>query len=306
MSRLKKFFVAVVPFVVFLCIPINANATVFLNNKFESASCGTVISDGMNFEGVMWDSWLSSPLGTIRCATTSPSGGNYIEWDLQANCGSNGCGGTELYFSSPHTLVFGTTYYLASFVRFQRVSSQDIWTDTGSSPYHFNKLFEFQGSGFRWGVGSGWDGWYSNGTDHKFTFDIWYATSVLGEHGPDHIIADVSPYNAGNPLLSDYEMWHGVVLGVTASNSNSGRIQLWVDGVKVTDQPHYTALSGANIDEVIMNGTIAQPSYSHPRHFNQFDSILVTNNWQDVIDGNYLLGGADTTPPATPTGLGCV
>jgi len=262
------------------------DATIYLINDFESSTCNTSIID-TNVDNVFWDTAPGSPITNVKCYIAAKDGTKYAEWQLPA---STSYIGSELYGRNNVDLnipiSFGTTYYLAGFFRFQRVNNADIWDDTGPA-YQFDKLLEFRGNGFRWGIGAGWNGWYPNATDHKFTFDAWYATSVLGDYGPDHLVANVSPYSSTNPLLSDYEMWHGVVLGVTAANSNSGRVQLWVNGVKVIDKPHYTASSGATITQAIVTGTIGQPAYNSPTHYRQMDRILITNDWQDIVNGGY-------------------
>ena len=37
-----------------------------------------------------------------------------------------------------------------------------------------------------------------------------------------------------------------------------------------------------------IDGTIAQPAYDAPSHYRQYDAFIVTDNWQDIIDGGYL------------------
>lgn len=264
----------------------SAGGTTYLHATFESSACGASIAD-QNVDGVFWDTTPELPTN-VRCSLSTPNGSRYAEWNYPAGANLTG---PELYGNGNTGLDVsvapGTTYYLAAFVRFQR-NGADIWADTGSSPYQFDKLIEFRGAGFRWGIGAGWNGWYTNGTDHKFTFDAWYATSVLGERGPDHLVANVAPYNANNPLLSDYEKWHGLVLGVTAAASDSGRVQLWVDGVKVIDKSQYTAAPGAVIDHAILIGTVAQPAYNAPSHLRQMDDIMITKDWQSILNGGYL------------------
>jgi hypothetical protein len=280
--------------------PSQGNATVYLQNTFESSACGASISD-QNVDNVFWDTVPELPTN-VRCSLATPNGSKYVEWNWPASLNVTGA---ELYgrgnTSQNVTLSPGSTYYLATFVRFQRVNGADIWADTGSTPYQFDKLLEFRGAGFRWGIGSGWNGWYTTGTDHQFTFDAWYATTVLGEHGPDHLVANVAPYSAGNPLLCDYEKWYGVVLGVTtAASDTAGRVQLWVNGVKTIDKAQYTAAPGATLQMAILLGTVAQPAYNAPNHLRQMDNITITDNWQDIVNGNYLSTSTSTVlPPRT-------
>ena len=53
-----------------------------------------------------------------------------------------------------------------------------------------------------------------------------------------------------------------------------------------------------------MGGTIAQTAYDAPAHYRKFDAFMLTDNWQDIIDGGYLSGeGGDTQAPTVPDGL---
>lgn len=272
-----------------------SSATKYQFNDFETQSCGGIVAD-KTVEGPFFDTDPSSAVATVRCTLAAPRGSNYLEWNVPANANWIG---VSMGLSNSVSLSFGTTYYLAGFFRFQRINSADIWHDVGPEVYSFDKLLEFRGNGFRWGIGAGWNGWYSTGVDHKFTFDAWYASSILGDHGPDHLVANVAPFGASNPFVSDYERWHGVVLGVTANNSNSGRVQLWVNGTKVIDKAQYTANQGAVISESLFTGTVAQPAYDAPAHYRQLDAIMITDNWQEIVDGGYL-GQLQSTPPPGP------
>jgi hypothetical protein len=254
--------------------------------NFENETVGTYVADASTVDGVWIDTQGIN--GYIRNTISTPVGTKYIEWNCPANT-------TDVYWEwwynyggNPLTLVADTTYYLGTFVRFEKISGNDIWQDTASASYSFDKLIEMRGSGFRWGIASGWNGWYTSCPDHTFTFDTWYATSVLGEHGPDHIIADQSPYNAGNPYLCYYDKWYAVVIGVTARNDGNGRIQQWINGTKILDQSHYTMNSGATIEDLNTNGTIAQSGYDASAHKRQFDGIILTNSWTDIQNGGYL------------------
>lgn len=289
-----------------LCQTQYAKAAQSLNNDFETIPCNTALND-RTVEGVFWDTYFGTdpniPEAIIRCSITSPRPRNYVEFQVTRTITTNGIG-PEIAVAPAINVVAGKAYYLAAFFRFQRVNGLSIWHDTGADPYSFDKLLEFRGSGFRWGIGAGWNGNYSRGTAGKFVFDAWYAESILGAHGPDHIVADQSPYNSSNPLLSDYEVWHPVVLGVTAAADNSGRVQLWVDGKKVIDQAHYTANAGATITTVWYTGTVAQPAYDAPSHIRQVDGMLITDVWQDIVGRGYLIPpGGGTTRLRAPVNL---
>lgn len=273
----------------------SANATVYMQNNFESSACGATIAD-QNADAVFWDT--NEVPTSVGCAVATPNGSKYVQWQYPGGNHS----GPELYARGNTNfnvaLREGTTYYMAGFFRFQRIGGSDIWADTGTTPYQFDKLTEFRGNGFRWGIGSGWNGWYNTGTDHKFTFDAWYSTALIGDRGPDHLVANVAPYGPNNPLLCDYEKWYGVVLGVTVSSSASaGRVQVWVNGVKIIDKAQYTANAGATFERAILFGTVAQPSYNAPVHYRQMDNLMVTDNWQDVVSGGYMATSSEAISP---------
>ena len=73
---------------------------------------------------------------------------------------------------------------------------------------------------------------------------------------------------------------------------------------KITDEDNhdrYTEVKGRNFPvvctlgttyylptQITMGGTIAQPAYNAPAHYRQFDALLLTDNWQNIIDLGYL------------------
>ncbi len=263
---------------------------------FEGKACDAPIADAEIVEGRLWDTYPGVPQPTVRCAVATPSGEKFVEWHTQ-----NATAAAQVDVVLPAiNLSSGTTVYLATFVRFDRVAGNDIWLDTGVSPYQFDKLIEIRGTGFRWGIGSGWNGNYTIGGDHKFTFDAWYSTVLIGDHGPDHLVATQAPYGPAQPYLCDYERWYGVVLGITVAASTAGRVQLWVDGTKIIDTPHYTANAAPVLDTLTMHGTIAQPTNDSPEHVRRLDRIVVTDNWADVEVGAFLTATA-AVPDAGPT-----
>ena len=279
----------------------NALATTHLLADFEGKACDAPIADAETLEGHLWDTYPGVPQPSVRCSAGGPSGNHFVEWHT-----ANATNSAQVDITlTPVNLAEGSKVYLASFVRFERVGAADVWRDTAPNPYQFDKMIEFRGTGFRWGIGAGWNGEYSSGGDHQFTFDAWYSTVLIGDHGPDHIVADQSPYGASQAFRCDYEKWYGVVLGVTVASSNTGRVELWVDGTKLIDQAHYTASPSAVLETLTLNGTIGQPDYDSPAHLRQFDRLLVTNDWADVVTGKYLDAagispGGDAGGPGAP------
>ena len=240
--------------------------------------------------------------------------GNLIGGDHALNIENpNGTYGTAFSYANPITLVSGTTYYLGGFFRFERVGGNDIWTDIiggGDNRYwDFDKLIELRGpgnlgTGFRWLVDSG--GVYMNYVAHKFSFNLGCTATAfagcIGDCGQNQ-----NGYTQGDPYLCDYEKWYSLVVGITYHVSGGGRARMWINGTLVTDvQDITTGATGATLNLIHMNGTIGQPKYNASAHKRQFDRIILTNSWQDIINGGYLQDpnqGNDTTPPAAPTGL---
>lgn len=241
--------------------------------------------------------------------------------------------GTRWGSTYPLTITQGTTYYIAGKFRFDRINGQSIWQDTSAeladAAGSFDKLFEFQGNNFRWGISSGWDDANTyplcrstSPRDQcvgKFTFGVWVDKNpeVSCYEGYDHLVQNVSPYNGSNPYFCYYERWYSIVMGVTAYNSTNGRVQLWINGTKVYDYQNIHTMcstTGPNVMRIYLNGTIAQPAYDAPAHKRSFDGIMFTDSWQELVNRGYLTGSApvtssttsilaDITPPAVPTGL---
>jgi len=264
---------------------------------FEALADGYTIEDE-SVDGYFWDTAASQPVATVRnTPLTAPSGTKYVEWVTDASEAS--IDANPLF--TDVNLTIGVPIYLAGFFRFERIGGNDVWADTGADPYQFDKLWEFRdGATFRWGIGVGWNGWYSTGTDHKFTFDAWYSTALIGNQGPDHIVADVAPYDADNPYLCDYETWYGVVLKVTPNTTSSGRVEIWINGTQIINKTQVTCLANPVVNSCYYGGTIGQPAYNTPSHKRQADALLVTDDWQDIIDYGYLGGGG---PLAGPTNV---
>ncbi|MGB0126123.1 MAG: hypothetical protein WBP72_00700 [Rhodocyclaceae bacterium] len=276
-----------------------AHATVYFSQDFKALRCGSPVSDIRISGGVppsaLFDNWEPTGSSTVECAAPPIAGKKYLTWSIPDRPNN---AGVEVD-AVPATIEMGKTYYLAYWIRFDK-GLADIW-HTGTTAYSFDKSIEFQGTGFRWGIGAGWDGWYSYAPVGKFTFDVWYATSVLGEHGDDHKPANVAPYSGRAPYLAEYGKWYGVVMGVTAQSNDNGRVQLWINGTRTHDYSVYTANPGAKLTKLIAHGTIAQPAYDAPAHKRSSTGWLVTDNWADVQAGGYLQDPAVSKPATAGT-----
>ncbi len=293
---MKKTLVAIS--ILLLFIPRSSNATKYFSINFEGQRCNNAVVDGGIVDSACIDYSSSSDIPYYRCShTTSPSNNIYVEWqpnvtltDANTEFYYENCGGVARGLSTN-----GTTYYLCAFVRFERINGRSIWHDTGASEDSFDKLIEMTGSGFRWGVYSGWPQGRYTAVPDKFTFMAWFGQGVAipdgtcGDGGSDNIVANVSPYGINNPYLADYERWYALVLAVTPKTDNTGRVQMWVNGTKIIDtQNCKSAMINPTITHLIMHGTIAQPGYDAPPHKRQADKIMVTDTWQDVVDGGYM------------------
>lgn len=296
-------------------------ATVFYATSFENQSCNSQVGDAENVQGRMWDLFTGDatfPIPNVRCDMPVVSGTKYIRWtticagyDANGRCTpannpsfTTNAAGTEIILTS-FTPVEGTTYYLGAQFRFDRISNRDIWQDSGMAD-SFDKLMEM-GCGacnFRWGIGSGWPSGNHQATDHKFTFDAWCAdTAFVGcqtTNNPDHKRQNANGNSSSSPFLADYERWYSVVLAVTASTSSTtGRVRLYVNGVAIIDKTNVTMGSNSAVsDRVVLNGTIAQPSYDVPAHNRYVDNILFTDSLSDIQNAGLMQAPQGTVAPA--------
>jgi hypothetical protein len=212
----------------------------------------------------------------------------------------------------PHTFSEGQSFYLAYWVRLDRQSGGSRFNVfvSGSGVQSAEKGFEVKGpnigDGLRWVTAIGqWDSLVANGAD---TFTVWGGNPSFHLNNVeinDIYEPNVSGYSAANTLQLTYETWHSVVLGIAVSTGTAGRMEIWVNGTKTTDYAGIRTVAGTNrtLQYIEVGGTLCQPDYDCPPHQRKYDRILVTDTWQDVLDGGYL-GGGDTTPPTAPSGLG--
>lgn len=265
--------------------------TVYANISGESHTISNVI-DGETIDGCMFDMYYSDgPVTYVTNVIATPAGTKYFEIETgettswHATC--------QRYLPSPITLSNGTTYYLGAFFRFQKIGGSDIWHNEND----FDKLCGLTGGGFRWIINSGYTASYTEGVpfvSNKFAFTCGVACTSVPNWptcGDDKLIPNQEPYDYDNPPYCDYSKWYAVVMGVTAYTNSSGRVRLWVNGNLTTDYSGQTMQSGANIGLIESNGTIgqgAQPNYNAPPHYRQHDGIILTDNWQDIINGGYL------------------
>jgi hypothetical protein len=281
--------------------PIVAHATTYVNVNFDSSSCNTRVYSG-TLDGAHFDVSTSTidalAFPYIRCSLSAPSGNNYVQWDVpQVNPAADPHGtGPDITFSTPITVVSGKTYYLAAYWRFERINGNAIWHST----WDFDKLIEMTGTGFRWIIESGYVEEANPYSPNNFIFTVYASDAIFP--GWTYYSHNKNGYSMSAPLKSNYETWHSVVMGITAHVSN-GTIKLWVDGTQVietTGKP--TMLSTATISRITMSGTVGQPGYDAPPHRRQVDKIMLTDNFQDIVNAGYLTG-ASSVKPSAPVAL---
>jgi hypothetical protein len=209
------------------------------------------------------------------------------------------------------TNILGNTYYLAAYVRYDRIGGRDIWHDGECGGCDsFDKLIYLWGpSVVRWGIIFG-----QRSSSHAANQDHKYSTYVIDcsacDLTPDVKVGDTYPQNQSgfsmtNPIQLDYERWYSIVFAVRMATDQTGWFTLYVDGTKVsewTDRQTVAVGVTPSIEQLILGGTIAQPAYDSPAHQVKVDALLLTDNWQDIVNGGYLSGG-DTLAPAAPMNL---
>jgi|CXWL01.1.fsa_nt_gi hypothetical protein len=313
--------------VVWLWAPL-AQATVWYAYDHEAGDAGTSLPDSSSgpelYEYDPPGVFRQSPLATVgkfaEVQTANQQAAHLVT--IQNGAGLYGQPWSE---SAPVTLVAGSTYYIAALFRFQRIGGNNIWQDTAAEfadqESSVDKMFEFQGANFRWGIGAGWMDTYANHCASAgspcaggFAFQIWYGPNSglqCVDHNTyyEHFNHNVAPYGDSNPFRSEYERWYAVVLEVTANNSAMGRTRLWVNGTLVTDRTGFQTMcstTGSTVTRIYLHGTIAQPAYDAPAHLRQWDEVLFTDSFSEVAVRGFFAdpeGVPDTLAPAAPTSV---
>ena len=68
---------------------------------------------------------------------------------------------------------------------------------------------------------------------------------------------------------------------------------MWVNGILIERYENCnTVMDGVTGDiemrEMKINGTLGQPLDEIPPHVRQYDALIFTDDWQDIVDGGYL------------------
>ena len=307
--------------------PEEVRATVFYESSTEGRSCDAIAVDGASHDGATWDMFAGDPAFPFpytRCAISTPAGTKYWQWtticagyDGNGRCSPANDGAVQttnqagVEISTPFNPTTGTVLYLATFARFSRIGSRDIWQDTGGSPNSWDKYLEFGGSTTRWGLGVGWPSGNYTGTNNKWTIDVWCSGAAFGSWcTTDHLVQNQNGYGATTPILMDYDRWYALVMAITLQANGTGRIRVYVNGTLVLDRSQQTTNTSPNIDHIILHGTIAQGSgaqqYDAPDHHRYMDRILFTDDLTYLTNAGLMSdpeAGGDTTPPAAPTSV---
>jgi hypothetical protein len=286
-------------FVISILFYKSAPATVYFYWDAESHPC-----DGSELPNPPIWTEIASYRGHVICGPT-PQGNRFLEFQTQANQIS---AYTEIHNTQglPINNVLGKTYYLAYFFKFTRINGLDIWHESSSSA---DKGVELTGNGIRQYISRGyWNGAYN--LDHHYT--VWGGGYHLNPaiEVNEIYVANQSGYNMNNQIQLEYERWYSAVMALKIAYDNTGSYTAWINGIKYVEYKNIKTCqnSAPTIEQIKMNGTIAQPAYDAPAHKRQFDALMLTDNWQDVVNGGYLSGSttttiADTTPPIPPSGL---
>lgn len=319
-KRMDKIVLALIMVGLVMCG--SAHATIFLYYDAENEDIGENVpySTDIRYDPELCEypqcSSTVSTRGFVHNNGGAPQGNKYFNWlTVQDQKNSSTQVKNKLTLPFPIDLTLGKTYYLAYFMRFDRINGLDIWHE--GSMQSADKGVELRGSGIRFTTSRGqWtecnskSASFPHNDDHHFT--IWVGNPTfhinpeLEEYGANlegYHCGDLYQRNGVTPQLT-YETWYSVVMGLKLATDNTGSIQLWLDGTKILE---YTDIQTSENNTpsllyVEMNGTIAQGTTGPdaPPHYRKFDAMMVTDSWQDIIDGGYLAESTtpvDTTPP---------
>ncbi|HJX18595.1 MAG TPA: heparin lyase I family protein [Acidiferrobacterales bacterium] len=284
-------------------IPSTARATVYLSLDAEEGTVGQTIP---NPPFCQTECSGSGAKGTFESADGAAQGAQYYQWRTVQSQGEAYTVVGNAGQNPPLVAdLLGKTLYLGWYFNFTRIDGNDIWHE--GQLQSGDKGVEIRGPGVRWGVANGqWETVAAN-QDHRYTVWLGNPTYHLNpelEH-VDIYFPNQSGYSATHTIQLDYENWHSAVLGVHFAFDQTGWVGVWIDGEKVYDYANIRTASSAEgtprIAHLTLNGTIAQGALDAPPHLRKYDAFLLTDNWQDVIDGGYL--AADRLAPAAPTNL---
>ena len=149
--------------------------TKWFDYSHEDLTAGNPVPSDFN-NGPYWFEYNDPPI----CQSDSIRS-KFMQFDVPYTVGDpawmgvysnpNGIWGTTWRAANPITLVVGTTYYLALFLRQEMLGGEQVYTDD----FNFDKLIEIRapgilGTGFRWIIASGFR--YLTYTASKYSFAV--------------------------------------------------------------------------------------------------------------------------------------
>ncbi|RLJ00711.1 MAG: hypothetical protein DRP06_01315 [Candidatus Aenigmatarchaeota archaeon] len=254
-----------------------------------------------------WTTQSSASGSTVYLNDALPGAAN------SGNAISQGWGAhyTEIHNTQnlPITCNLGDTYYLAYYMNFERINGFDIWHE-GSEVQSGDKGIEITGDGIRWVTSRGqWSSYVTN-DDHHYTVFLGNPNYHLNpelEHC-DVYFQNQNGYSNINPIQLEYERWYSVVMAIKMASDHTGSVTAYINGEKVFEYNNIqtSSVDTPTITDIKMGGTIAQPLYDAPPHYRKFDALILTDSWQDIVDGGYLSDPEANNPPTrtnpSPTG----
>jgi hypothetical protein len=272
-----------------------AQATVYFSWSGEDGICG---EDLPRSPFKAWDNRKNAIAKTV----CEPDGSSYFQWKIANsqhdafNQVSDG--------NFPIRAVAGRTYHLAFKVNFTRQGGKDVWHNSPGKKAGecFDKFIEIRGgNGLRWIVHFGEKGMMTP----PGTFSTFLASFSKGlnrdveEWGVYY--PNYNGYSRYNTRLLEYETWYNVVMSVTMASNRTGKIVLHVDGEKVAEYKGIKTMEpNSRIDFIGVNGTLGQQKYNINAHTRKMTGLLLTDNWQDIIAGGYLLAPESSPAPLAP------
>lgn len=285
--------------------PLQVGAAIYFDVDAENGIVGNNLSNPPFCRTACGgSSGYNNGVGIYESSGGTPQGSKFFQW--QTNDNQNNYYTEVKDGGFPVTNILGDTIYLAWFFRFDRIGGLNIWHTTGNASG--DKGIEIRGSGVRWETGNGFWGSGTTIPDNRYTVWLGNPTYHLNSEVEIYDIyrQNQNGYSAANSIPLQYEQWYSAVMAVKMATDNTGSVAVYIDGVKVLEYLNIKTAANSNptIDYITIGGTIAQPAYDAPAHIRKKDAFLLTDNWQDIIDGGYLISiPTDTTPPSAPTGL---
>ena len=117
--------------------------------------------------------------------------------------------------------------------------------------------------------------------------------------------------STNNKPLFSYNEWHRFAAHIKISNTGAGSVQEWIDNTLYfnysnicTSSPETALpLTGGVIG---IGGTLCQPRYNCPEHYELYDHIIISDNVTDLYANGFLDGPNSQSHEADTNSNGCV